>query len=328
MRGAVCSDSPMDATGRTAGAVIALDVGGTNIKGGLLDGGSRLAQLERRPTGRAAGPAAVVEGIIAFARELRERAGVDVVAAGVAVPGVVDEAAGVARRSVNLGWHDVPLRALLEDRLGVPVWLGHDMRAGALGEWLRGAARGTDDFLFVTIGTGIGGAAVLGGRVFAGAHGLAAELGHVVVRPDGPLCACGACGCVESLASSSALVARYLAATANEPRSLTASDIVARANAGDGAATAVWRDAIDALADGLAAAVTLIDPALVVVGGGGANAGDALISPLEQALAARLTFQRMPTLAQARLGDRAGCVGAGIAAWLHAGVPEAELRVR
>ncbi len=126
------------------------------------------------------------------------------VAAGVAIPGVVDEARGVAVFAANLGFRDVPLRDLVAERLGLPAALGHDMRAAGLAEARLGAGHGAEDVIFVGIGTGIAAAHVRGGHTNSGAHGAAGELGHIVVRPGGPACACGQRGCLETGASASA----------------------------------------------------------------------------------------------------------------------------
>jgi glucokinase len=161
------------------------------------------------------------------------------------------------------------------------------------------------------IGTGIAAAYVRDGRTDGGAHGASGEIGHVVVRPDGPECACGQRGCLETIASASAVGRRY-AALIGTPA--TAGDVVARAAAGDPVASGLWADTVDALADGLRIGVTLYDPDVIVLGGGLAEAGDALFTPLAAALESRLTFQTMPALVPAALGDEAGCLGAALLA--------------
>jgi glucokinase len=291
-------------------AVAAIDVGGTLLKGGHVGPDGALAHSARRPTGREGGPDAAVAAILDFAAELVAAAPVGAI--GVAVPGVVDEVTGTAVFSANIGWRDVPLRRLLAERTGLPVWFGQDVRAGALAEGRFGAGAGATDFLFMPIGTGIGGAMVLGGVAYPGAAGLAGEIGHIVVRPGGRPCGCGHAGCLETYASAAAVAARYGELSGEQ---VGAEEVVARAAAGDANAEAVWTGAVEALADGLHTYVTLLNPALVVIGGGLALAGDALFAPLAAALAARLTFQRAPRLAPAVLGDQAGCQGAGLAAW-------------
>ncbi|MFF4651774.1 ROK family protein [Streptomyces sp. NPDC001380] len=297
--------------------VLALDVGGTGMKAALVAADGTPLHQARRPTGREHGPDAVVAAVLDFAADLAEEArtrhGGPPAAAGVAVPGTLDERSGTAVFSANLGWRDVPLRRLLSERLGgVPVALGHDVRSGGVAEGRIGAGRGVDRFLFVALGTGIAGAIGIGGRIEAGAHGYGGEVGHVVVRPGGPPCGCGARGCLETLASASA-VGRAWAAASGDPAADAAA--CARAvEAGDPAAAEVWRTAVDALADGLVLCQSLLDPSTVIVGGGLAGAGETLLGPLRAAVAERLTFQVPPVIVAAALGDGAACLGAGLLA--------------
>jgi glucokinase len=295
--------------------VIALDVGGTGMKCALVRPDGMVQHAERHPTLAARGPAAVTENILDVAAGLADRARADgftPIAAGVVVPGVVDEETGVAVWSSNVGFRDVPLRALITDRLGVPAALGHDVRAGGMAEARLGAGQGVRHVLFIAIGTGIAAAHVVDGHAFAGAHGAAGEVGHVIVRPGGPSCGCGARGCLESIASASAIGRRY--AELSGIADAAAFDVAARAAAGEPLATAVWREAVEALADGLLTAQALYDAGMIVLGGGLAEAGEALLAPLRIALDQRVTFHRMPTLARAGLGDTAGCLGAALMA--------------
>lgn len=307
--------------------VIALDVGGTGMKAALVAagghhpavaGGGTLLHEARRATGRERGPDAVVETIQDFAAELldigRERFGRPASAAGVAVPGIVDAEHGIAVYAANLGWRDVPMRALLSSRLGgIPVALGHDVRTGGLAEGRIGAGRGADRFLFVPLGTGIAGAIGIAGRIEAGAHGYAGEIGHIVVRPGGPACGCGQYGCLETLASAAA-VSRAWAAASGDPEA-DAADCATAVASGDARAREVWLAAVGALADGLVTAITLLDPRTLIIGGGLAEAGETLFTPLRAAVEERVTFQRLPHIVPAALGDTAGCLGAGLLAW-------------
>ncbi|MFI5756614.1 ROK family protein [Streptomyces sp. NPDC051569] len=298
--------------------VIALDVGGTGMKAALVGADGTLLHEARRPTGRERGPDAVVETILGFAADLRaygiEHLGESAVAAGVAVPGIIDAEHGIARYAANLGWRDVPLRDLLAARLGdVPVALGHDVRTGGLAEGRLGAGKGADRFLFVALGTGIAGAIGIAGTIEAGAHGSSGEIGHVVVRPDGPECGCGQRGCLETLASAAA-VTRAWAAASGDPGA-DAADCAKAVESGDPAAVRVWREAVDALAAGLVTALTLLDPRTLIIGGGLAEAGDTLFTPLRAAVEERVTFQKVPGIVPAALGDTAGCLGAGLLAW-------------
>ncbi|MBU7597042.1 ROK family protein [Streptomyces sp. P38-E01] len=297
--------------------VIALDVGGTGMKAALMRADGDLLFQDRRPTPREQGPEAIASAVVDFADALRrtgvERYGESPAAAGVAVPGILDEAAGVVRYAANLGWRDLPIRALLGERLGVPVALGHDVRTGGLAEGRLGAGEGVDRFLFVPLGTGIAGAIGLDGRIEPGAHGGAGEIGHVVVRPGGPRCGCGQYGCLEAIASAAA-VGRAWAAASGEPDA-TAEHAALAVAAGDPRAEKVWAEAVDALATGLVTALTLLDPRTIVVGGGLAEAGETLFAPLREAVESRVTFQQLPSIVPAALGDAAGCLGAGLLAW-------------
>ncbi|WP_258050264.1 ROK family protein [Streptomyces finlayi] len=288
------------------------------MKAALVGADGTLLYAARRATGRERGPEAVVETILAFAAELRaygeEHFDTSAVAAGVAVPGIVDTENGIAVYASNLGWRDVPLRALLGERLGgVPVALGHDVRTGGLAEGRIGAGKGADRFLFVPLGTGIAGAIGIAGSIEEGAHGYAGEIGHIVVRPDGPDCGCGQRGCLETLASASA-VTRAWAAACGDPAA-DAADCAKAVESGDPAAVRVWQDAVDALAAGLVTALTLLDPRVLIIGGGLAEAGETLFTPLRAAVEERVTFQKLPDIVPAALGDTAGCLGAGLLAW-------------
>lgn len=279
--------------------VIALDVGGTGMKAALVGADGTLLHEARRPTDRERGPEAVIAAVLDFAEELRAYG--EPAAAGVAVPGIVDEANGVAVYSANIGWRDVPFRTLLAERLGgVPVALGHDVRVGGLAEGRIGAGRGAERFLFVALGTGIAGAIGIGDRVDA------TELGHIVVRRKGTVCGCGQRGCVETLASAAAVGRAWGGDAAGCARAV---------EEGDPRAIAVWDDAIAALADGLVTGLTLLTPDTLIIGGGLAEAGDTLFTPLRAAVAERVTFQKLPPIVPADLGDAAGCLGAGLLAW-------------
>ncbi|MGW6414783.1 ROK family protein [Streptomyces sp. NPDC055055] len=295
--------------------VLGLDVGGTGMKGAVFDRDMRPLESVRRPTPRGDGPEAVEDAVadtLLVLSGAATRRGLRVRHAGVVVPGIVDDARERAVRSANIGWRDLPLAGLLEARTGLRVTLGHDVRAGGLAEGALGAARGARDVLFVAIGTGVAAAIVSDGRpVLAG--GYAGELGHVVVESPGRRCACGGSGCLETVASASAVAEAY---SARSGRAVTgAADVAELTERGDPVAGAVWRRATEGLADALATATTLLGPELIVLGGGLAEAGRLLLDPVRAGLDERLGFQRRPTLVRAELGDRAGCLGAGLTAW-------------
>ncbi|MHB8437287.1 MAG: ROK family protein, partial [Acidimicrobiales bacterium] len=206
-------------------------------------------------------------------------------------------------------------------RLGDPVSVTTDACAGAIGEQRLGAARGSSHVLYVTLGTGVGAAIVREGRLEAGAHGHAGELGHVRVRSGGRRCACGATGCLETISSAAAVEAAYAAAATGSPPKSGAvptscrrvAELVA---ARDPVATAVWEEAVRFLALGILEATTLLDPEVVVVGGGMAGAGEVLMDPLREEVGSQAaSFHVLPALHLASLGGWSGTVGAGLLAW-------------
>ena len=294
-------------------AVLAFDVGGTDMKSALVDRHGRLLGLRRTPTPRGDDPAAaIVAALATLAREhLAEAPDVRPVAAGVSVPGLVDERSGVGIFASNLGWRDAPIRELAERALGLPVAFGHDVRAAGDAEHRLGAAQGYGDVVVLAIGTGIASSLVLGGRPYAGG-GFAGELGHALSDPHGERCACGAIGCLETIASAGAIARRYTAASGVPVRG--AREVLAAAEAGDAHAGRIWDDAVTALAEALARLVAIVAPEAVVIGGGLAQAGPALFGPLGERLDALLSFHRRPVLLHARLGDDAGLLGTALAA--------------
>ncbi|AGL21311.1 ROK family protein [Actinoplanes sp. N902-109] len=298
--------------------VVALDVGGTGMKCALVRPDGTVVHAERHPTLAQRGPDAVTRNILDIAAGLAARArsdGLTPMAAGLVVPGVIDEPNGVAVWSSNVGFRDVPLRDLAQERLGVPTALGHDVRAGGIAEARLGAGHGERHVLFIAIGTGIAAAHVVDGRALAGAHGAAGEVGHIVVRPGGPSCGCGGRGCLEAIASASAVGRRYVELSGEA--GVTAYDVATRAAAGEELANRVWTETVEAFADGLLTAQALYDAGIIVLGGGLAEAGEALLAPLRLALAQRVTFHRLPGIVRAKLGDTAGCLGAALLALDH-----------
>jgi glucokinase len=300
--------------------VLAVDVGGSAIKAEVQDTEHRALLTGRRPTpppvvggdGRAV-LAAVAELAGELLAEVGSGSGVSgsVDAVGVGVPGIVDLAGGIGVRSSNLGWRNAPVGPFLHAALGLPVVVSHDVAAAGLAELRLGAGRGADDVLFVVIGTGIAGAVLAGGSLVTGGAGQAGEIGHMRIRPTGPRCGCDARGCLETFASARAIAAAY---TERSGRAVTgAADVVARLPT-DADARAVWSDAVAALADGLLITQAVLASQRVVLGGGLASAGAALLDPLAAALRERATVQVVPELRPAELGERAGVVGVGLAA--------------
>lgn len=292
--------------------VVAIDVGGTTMKGAVFDRRGRISNETRRPTGTDRGAEAVIESILALAGGLASLSPRPA-AFGIAVPGLVRDSDGMVLEATNVGLRDVPLHELASRRLSSPVAVLHDVRAAALAEGTLGAARGRSDYLLLTLGTGVGAAVVIGGRPYTGAHGIGGELGHVSVDPRGPLCRCGGTGCLEAIASAGAVKRRF-------GQGIDAQ-AVADAASHDAAAARVWREAVEALALAIVNYATLLDPEVVVIGGGLASAGPRLFDPLSDLVRASTRFGEPVPVVPAALGEEAGCVGAAIAAWRTVGLP-------
>lgn len=297
---------------RLDGWVGALDVGGTSIKGGVVDPSGRVAASLRRPTPRGE-QEVVLRSVVDALRELEAQApdGGRLRAVGLAVTGIVDEDSGTAVYSENVGWTRLPVRDLVAEALQVPVVLGHDVRAGALAEWRIGAATGYRDFVYLPVGTGVSAALVVDGRLLRGG-GYAGEVGHVTTGQGEP-CACGGRGCVEAIGSAAAIARRYAVLTGQEVGG--AADVVARVHDGDPDAAAVWAEALEALAEAVAWIAAVLATDLVVVGGGLSLAGRRLLDPLTEQVAQRLLLPRIPELRIGALGDEAAWRGMALRAW-------------
>jgi glucokinase len=288
--------------------VVALDVGATAMKGAVLDHHGQVIDFHRWPTPRSEGSEADVAAVLGAVDELLRHAD-RAVALGLVVPGLVDDLRGIALYSENIRWRDVPFRALVAAQTGLPVGFGHDVRAGGLAERTLGAARGSDDVLFMPIGTGISGAMYVAGRLIENKY--AGEIGHIDVG-SGEACACGADGCLEAVASGASIARRYNRATGGSAAG--AQEVLELMAAGDDAATIVWDDAVNALARGLATYTSLLAPELVVIGGGLSGAGETLLEPLRRRLEELLVWQQAPRIVAAHLGENAACLGAGLLA--------------
>ncbi|SDP48030.1 glucokinase [Klenkia soli] len=297
-------------------AVLGLDVGGTTTKSLLVDVGGRVLHQQHRATALGTDPVATLADEVDRLTALAAARGVTVVGAGVVTPGMIDEGTGTVHYASNLGWRDLPLRAALAERLDLPVTTGHDVRAAGLAERLLGAARGLDDVLLVTIGTGIAAALVSAGRPVTGGTGAAGEFGHAPIRPGGEPCPCGQRGCLEVYASGAGVARRYAARTGQQR---SAAGVVGRLD-DDPAAREVWAEATSALADALVTATLLLDPAVVVLGGGLTAAAGDLLDPVRAGLAAGLTWRPPPPVHLTALGSSAGCLGAAALAVQHAGL--------
>jgi glucokinase len=299
------------------GAVVAVDVGGTTIKGAVVDASGRFLRKIARSTPAAQGPDAVIGELQAIVTELATTPSASVRSVAVVVPGVVDAAAGRAEFSANLGFRGVPVRDLVQATVGLPTVLDHDVRAAGVAERTVGIAKGADDHLLAVIGTGIAGVIHAAGQPVRGAGGIAGELGHIPVWPGGEPCPCGHRGCLERYASASSIARRYVQLGGTPGAS--AHEVAAR-RMPDPAAGRAWKEATEALAIAFVTCTMLLDPEMIVLAGGLSAAGDALLAPVRAELAARVRWREPPPVRLSPLGARAGLVGAAVLAWQLAGV--------
>ncbi len=289
---------------------LGLDLGGTNIKVAVIaqdDSEFEVLSTDSVDTEAADGPEGVTENLIQVGTAVMDEH--DISTVGLGVPGLFDRVSGEVHLFPNLpgDWRGFPLRSRVSDAFGVPVWMINDARAFTLAEGVLGSGRGHSTVACVTLGTGVGGGLMIDGRLHLGAFGVAGELGHQTVLPDGPLCGCGNRGCVEALVR-----ADVLASNAGKP---TASAVFEGAREGDNRCLAAVSQMADFLGIGLANVITLFGPDRIVVGGGIAEAGDLVLGPIEDAVKRRVTL--VPTecieIVPAHFGRFAGAVGAAIA---------------
>ena len=307
--------------------VIGMDAGGTKLLGGVVD--EALAVRDRvHRLWRDGGRRELLDAMVDAVEEARAAAP-DAEAVGFGVPGLVDAVTGEIGFSTHLPIAGVRLRELMEERLGLPVFVDNDANLAALAEQRAGAARGASHVALLTLGTGIGGGLVLGGRLYRGAHGAAAELGHVVVDMDGPPCQgdCPGRGCLEVMASGTAIGREGALAAEREPesglgrelragREITGALVTELAHDGDEAARGVLALIGEHLGVGIASIVNALNPEVVVIGGGAVAAGELLLEPARRVVAERaLPLSRdQVRIVPAHFGGEAGLIGAAMLA--------------
>ncbi|MFA0747755.1 ROK family protein [Fervidibacter sp.] len=294
--------------------VIGVDVGGTKMTAALANRDGKIVKLLRIQTRREEGAEGGFKAICEMVKSLLDEAqtqGLSVERIGVGFGGPVDFERGTVYLSHHVpGWENFPLKAELERSLGVPVTVDNDANAGTLGEWMFGAGKGVNDLLYVNIGTGIGGGIVSGGKMVRGWRNLAGEIGHMTVKPNGPTCTCGRKGCLEALASGSAIGRE---GTERLGRPVRSEEVFQLADQGDPIAKQILAEAVDALAFAIGAAANLFNPKKVILGGGVAEAPEhLLIEPLRERLV-RYTLPQVYEgleVVRAQLGYDAGIMGA------------------
>lgn len=306
--------------------IVGVDLGGTKIRTALatLDGEVR-AEVEV-PTDAAAGYARVLERIAGTIEEVRRQAGFPgkPLRVGLGAPGPLDPEKGIIHVAPNLGWRHVRVAADLAALVGAPVLLENDANLAALGEFVYGAGKGARDMVYITVSTGIGGGLILGGRLYRGSSSGAGEIGHITLLPDGPVCSCGNRGCLEALASGTAVARRarelikqgkgqrILALAGGVPEAVSAKVVAAAAQQGDTEAKSLFDEVAHWLGIGVAAVANLLNPAVIVLGGGMMKSAALFWEKLGAEVAARTLpgTREVLRLEVAQLGGRSGVLGA------------------
>lgn len=305
--------------------VIGVDLGGTKIYTALAaEDGQVLAEV-KIPTEAGKGLSHVVERIVESVEQVQRAAPPKTVRAlALGAPGPLDTVKGIIHLAPNLQWQNVPIKQILEERLSLPVLLDNDANLAALGEHVFGAGRGEENMVYITVSTGVGGGLVLGGRLYRGSTDGAGEIGHMTVSPGGSLCSCGNRGCLEAVASGTAIARearelvdrgggrRILAEAGGDPGLITAAVVAKAAAAGDPEAASIVREAVRFLGIGIANILNLLNPSLVVLGGGVMETGELVWEGIRREVRARAleAARAGARLVPAGLGGRAGVMGA------------------
>jgi len=312
--------------------IAGVDLGGTTINTGVVSAdGTRVLGMHTAPTNAEKGPKYVVDKIIGMVRESMRIAAAEggfdesaIVGIGIGSPGPLDRATGTVIETPNLGWRNFPLRDLVANAIGLPAELDNDANAATIGEWWVGAGKNVETMVGVTLGTGIGGGIVLGGKVYHGASDVAGEIGHMSIDSTGRKCKCGNYGCLEAYASGPAIAARAIEGLQSGEQSvmpdlvdgdlsrLTAETVYEGIVAGDAYAREVMRDTAKFLGSGLANLINVLNPEMIVISGGVTRAGEHLLEPLRNEVkrrAFRNAFEAC-RIVTSELGSMAGVIGA------------------
>jgi len=312
----------------TQALVLGIDLGGSKILTAMINSQGKILSHDHAMTPAPEGHEAVIQSILESVHRALQQANVDlsaVAAVGIGAPGISNPETGILFTSPNLpGWQDVPLRDIIEERLGKKSFLINDANAAALGELHFGAARGVTNFIYITISTGIGGGIVIDGRIYGGAIGAAGEVGHMIIDGDGPICKCGNKGCWETLASGTALTREarrrieegattsILQYAGGDIEKVSAEAVHSAARQGDSVARELIARTSYYIGIGLANLINIFNPELIVIGGGLSNIGDMLLEPAFRVAGERAYKQSFQAVRFAfpELGRNSGVVGA------------------
>lgn len=308
---------------------IGVDVGGTGIQVGVVDQSNHILKEGSIPTCTDIPFEEQVKRIVDCIISVTIDAGFsvdDILSVGVGIPGIASRKTGEVIKCTNMGWHHVPFREVFSSYLSKPVFIENDANVAALAESVAGVSAGTDSSVFITIGTGIGSGIILNGKIWSGAHGIGGELGHILFDLDGVTCTCGNHGCLERYCSATALIRMAKEAVKEHPESLImslagndlsrieAKTVFDAAAKEDPVGLTLYHRYIDYLAQAIASVANLLDPEIIVLGGGVSKAGLYLLNPLLKKYPRYVLFndQPIPALKLAVLGSEAGIIGAAM----------------
>jgi glucokinase len=310
---------------------LGVDIGGTDVKLGILSAQGEILERGKIPTRAGEGPPAVATRVAEWLRSQSHLAQ-SVTAVGVGCAGLIDGARGWLYTSPNLpGWTGIPLASIFEEKLDRPVTIENDANSAAYGEHRKGAGAGTKNFVALTLGTGVGGGVVLDGELYRGSAGFAGEIGHHVIDLNGPVCGCGKRGCLEALIKAQAIVDRALALARAQgverpswDERLTVEAIFRAASCGDELAAGVFDETGRLLGIGLSNIIHIFDPDAIAIGGGVAGAGDFLLEPARATVRDSYMDGAMShvRIVPALLGNTASFIGAALLARSGSGHPK------
>ena len=307
---------------------IGIDLGGTNIVAGVVDGNYKIIASAKRKTACPRSAEEIISDMAVAAVSAAEKAGLsmsDIESVGVGSPGAIDPINGVVCFSNNLEFYDVPMSEMLHKHLGKKIYIENDANAAAYGEYIAGAGKGTDNFIAVTLGTGVGGGIIIDGKIYSGSNHAGAEIGHTVICMGGENCTCGRQGCFEAYASATALIRQTKQAMIRYPDSImwkmcendinlvsgrTAFDAM---RAGDDAGRAVVGRYTEYLAIGISNCINVFQPDIICIGGGISKEGDTLVNPVREYVKGEnfaRNIKKQTEIKVAALGNDAGIIGA------------------